>query len=80
MSIFDIYQAALETPPMAEKTEEANPLKDALRDAFEAVRNNDFESFSRAFESALTLHRADNGRKEETSSDAEPWELDELEV
>lgn len=52
-----------------------NPLKEVMKEAFEAAQANDFDRYFTAFESALDIKVAQMGE----ADDAEPYELAEVE-
>lgn len=58
-----------------------HPFKDALKEAFEAVKKDDFDGFTSALESALNIHLADReGSQRDVPPDVESYELDEAGV
>lgn len=81
--MFDLSKKALERlkggpKKPADSADQINPLKDAMKEAFDAVEGKDFDRFYMAMESAMDIRLADHGMEKDLPSDAEPYELDEL--
>jgi hypothetical protein len=64
----------------SDESESIHPLKDAMKEAFEAAKDGDFDRYFNAFESALDIRLAEfsTHKEEDKPGDVEAYELDEL--
>lgn len=55
MDFSDLAKAAVKRGPKKGAAEDVNPFKEALREAYDAMKSDDFDGFASALESAVSI-------------------------